>query len=208
MKSSSKVNFLRIFYILASGSYPTIPLDNQPKFNYMKTLKSLLAVVAFISILSCSKDDESVSADESQIVGVWNLEQFEYSTDTTIEGISASSTGNATNIDATLEFKEDKTFIMGGSYTIVLTTEGMTNNYPVDNAASSGSWELDGNTLFVEGLSGAVGNNPVLGNSESEMKISELSANRMVLLIDQNEDYSVQGSTVTIKADGKYVLTR
>ncbi|MDR5592041.1 lipocalin family protein [Christiangramia sp. SM2212] len=178
----------------------------------MKTIKFSLIAFLFISFVACSTDDDSPNVDTSMITGVWNIEEFNYTGETSgnFEGmdINASFEGVAENIDATLSFNEDNTFIMAGSYDVRLSSEGITEVVPVNNASSSGTWKIEGDYIITSGAVGQVQGQGVAGPQEGRMRISEVTETRMVLIIDQESTTSQGGMDFTMKMDGIYVLTK
>lgn len=178
----------------------------------MKTIKFSLLAILFICLTACSTDDDSPNVDTSMITGVWNLQEFNYSGETSgnFEGmdINTSFEGIAENIDATLSFNEDNTFNMAGSYDVRLTSEDITEVVPVNNASSSGTWKIEGDYIITSGAVGQVQGQGIAGPQEGRMRISEVSESRMVLIIDQESTTNQGGMDFTIKMDGRYVLTR
>ncbi len=177
----------------------------------MKTIKFSLVTLLFISFLSCTEDD-SPSTDTSMVTGTWNIEAFDYSGTSSgnFEGIdmTINYSGVAENIDATLTFNQNNTFNFEGSYDVALTTEGFTQTVHMSNVSSTGSWEKEGDYLITTGAMGQVQGQGVPGPQESEMWISEISENRMELIIDQETMINQNGIDFTVKTNGRYLLTR
>lgn len=178
----------------------------------MKTIKFSVVLLLFISLIACSTDDDSPNIDSSMVTGEWNIEEFNYTGETSgnFEGmdISSSFEGIAENINATLSFNEDNTFNMAGSYDVRLSAEGITEIVPVNNASSSGTWRIEGDYIITSGAVGQVQGQGVAGPQEGRMRINEVSESRMVLIIDQESNVSQGGMEFTMKMDGKYVLTK
>ncbi len=177
----------------------------------MKNIKFSLLALLFIAVTSCSEDD-APSKNNSMIVGDWKLEEFNYQGETsgTYQGMDLSSSyeGIGKNINATLSFNEDNTFDFQGDYEVDLSYEGMTQNYPMENVSSSGNWSVDGDYIITSSAIGQVQTQAVVGPQEGRMRISELTENRMVLIIDQESTMSQSGMDFMIRMGGKYVLSR
>ncbi|CAL66863.1 lipocalin family protein [Christiangramia forsetii] len=178
----------------------------------MKTIRFSVFALLFVFFTSCSSDDDAPDVDTSMLTGEWNIEAFNYSGETTgnFEGIDISSNfdGIGENINATLSFNDDKTFNMAGSYDVRLSAEGLTEVVPIDNASSSGTWKIEGDYIITSQTIGQVQGQGVAGPQEGRMRISEVTQNRMVLIIDQESTTTQGGMEFTMKMDGKYVLTK
>lgn len=178
----------------------------------MKTIKFSMFALLCIFFISCSSDDEPVNVDSSMVTGDWIIESFNYNGESsgTFEGIDLSTTyeGVGENIDAVLSFNDDNTFDFQGNYDVRLTAEGITEVVSMDDATSSGNWSLDGDYIVTSAAIGQVQNQAVQGPSESRMRISEVSENRMVLIIDQEDTMTQGGMEFNIKTGGRYVLIK
>ena len=178
----------------------------------MKTIKISLFTFLLILLSSCSSDNENSEVDRAMVVGTWNLEAFNYSGSTSgnFEGVDLSSdySGEARNIDATLSFNEDNTFNFEGNYDVVLETEGMTQTVPMNNVSSTGNWRMEGDYIISSAAIGQVQGQGVQGPEEGRMRVSEVTANRMVLDIDQENNVNQNGMELNMTTIGRYVLTR
>jgi len=177
----------------------------------MKTIKFSLFVIFLILLSACSSDD-SPNVNTAMVTGEWNMEAFDYSGETSgnFEGmdLNTSYSGVGENIDAILSFNADNTFDFSGSYDVRFTAEGFTEMVPVSNASSSGTWKIEGDYIVTSQTIGQVQGQGVQGPQEGRMRISEVSENRMILIIDQESTTSQNGMEFTISMDGKYVLTK
>lgn len=123
--------------------------------------KTLFILIISISFVACSTDDDSGSNNTSgHLVGSWEMVSFDYdgNTTTTISGqtTEADFIGVGQNLDYIIEFSDNPNeFSSVGSYDIELTTtvSGQTSTtlQPINDASSSGTYTLDGNTITFEG---------------------------------------------------------
>lgn len=180
----------------------------------MKTIKLLLLSGIVISFMSCSDENESpsLSEEEKMLVGAWQIQSFNYSGTSTgnFSGMEVSSSyqGVAHDIDAVLTFRDNRTFGMQGSYNVTLTVEGFDFLVPIEDASSSGDWYVEGEYLYTSNALGQVNNQMVQSPEDGRMRIQESTENRMVLLIDQEEEISQNGVDYLVEVSGQYVLTK
>lgn len=167
----------------------------------MKKL-SILLVIFLVTFSSCSEDgDSSPVAISEDIVGTWNMVDYDYSgvTTTTFQGqtVSADFIGEAFDINYKLTFAESPNeLISEGSFKIKLTTtiNGQTSvdDTQVDDFLTTGSWEIKNGELIT--------NTEDAG--EGVTKIVELTETSLVLSLSQEEDLSQQGITIISNIDG------
>lgn len=176
----------------------------------MKTFKYFLPTLACATLFACSGDDDNSSVDESLLVGEWNLEEYNYTSSTTItqgsETYSSSDVGEATSLDARVIFTND-TYQTEGSITFQVTTtmEGQPSISTVPmNAHDSGTYTLEGNKIkilnSVQREAGALAAN--------EATVVELTANRMVWSIAETVTTEMEGMSLEIEIDGIQVFSR
>ncbi len=179
----------------------------------MKTIKLSLLAILFIAFSSCSKDDDNNSdLNTSMMVGEWNLESFMYEgkSDANFEGIDLSTTysGVSENEDFKLTFNENNTFTSVGTYDVKLTVEGITQLVSLGNNSSSGDWSVNGNILTTSSLFTQVNGSPAQSEAISEMRITEISENRLALTFDQESTINQSGLEYTVTLNGEYILTK
>lgn len=178
----------------------------------MKTVKFCLLSIFFISLISCSKDENTPKEKSANLEGTWNLVEFNYEgyTDSKIDGIEMHTDyeGVAENINATTTFHANGTFESKGSYDIILTGEGMTIPHRDLSYASEGNYQVSGNTIEVTNFQGESRPGALVASSEKTMTIVELTSTRLVL--DFTEDVTItEGSDEAfISNTGKYIFTR
>ncbi|UZR98343.1 hypothetical protein [Chondrinema litorale] len=119
----------------------------------MKLKITFLLLLVTTFFYSCSDDDDVTPT--SDIVGEWTLVSLEYSgissTEYSGQTYELSYKGTGTDMDYTTEFKDDNTYSSGGSYTILLETEGAPDTeWTNPGFFGSGSFEINGNTMTVE----------------------------------------------------------
>ena len=181
----------------------------------MKTIKFLVLSLFIISTLSCSEDEDSVSLSEEEkmLVGTWKVESFQYAGTSTgnFEGMELNSTyqGIGQDVDAVLNFKDNGTFSFQGSYDVFLSVSGFDGMLiPVENASSSGDWYIQDNYLYTSDAIGQVDNQMVQNPENSRMRIQEGTANRLVLIIDQENEINENGIDYLVKLSGQYILMK
>ena len=181
----------------------------------MNKFKLILLGIFIISLSSCSDDGDSVSLsdEEKMLVGAWNFTSFEYTGTSTgfYEGMEISSTyqGIGQDMDAVLTFKDNKTFNFQGSYDVLLSVSGYEEMLiPVENASSSGDWYIKDDYLFTSDAIGQVDNQMIQSPENSRMRIQESTANRLVLIIDQESELNENGVEYLVKLSGQYILTK
>lgn len=90
----------------------------------MRTLKFLFATLLSFFIFSCSGDDNSI--DTANLSGEWELEAFNYEGTSSVsqngQTYSSSYSGESSDIDAKVNFKDNNTWESEGSYLVTLTT--------------------------------------------------------------------------------------
>lgn len=178
----------------------------------MKTFKYFLATLAFVSLFACSNDDDNPGVEAAAVVGEWNLDEYNYTSSTTVtQGENSYSTvgvGEAINLDAQMILNNDNTYQTEGSYTIKLFT-----TYNGETSQSNSNYYLDGTgTYRIEGNKIILGDQQQTGMDESisfsEATIVELTANRMVWSLDDTVTTEMEGMSVSISVEAILVLSR
>ena len=147
------------------------------------------------------------------LVGAWKVESFEYAGTSTgyFEEMDLSSTyqGTGQNVDALLTFKDNRTFNFQGSYDVYLSVSGFDGMLiPIENASSSGDWYIQDNYLYTSEVLGQVDNQMVQNPGDSRMRFEERAGNRLVLIIDQENEINENGVDYLVKLSGQYILTK
>ena len=162
----------------------------------MKKLSFLFIAFVF-TLTSCSTDDSDTSSDSSgDIVGTWIGLDVDYSgsTVTVIPGsadLVSDYVGEAYDVDYTLTFSENPNELVSeGSYSIELTTTtlGQTQVDNLENLEflSDGTWNKVGDQLTI-----------VSNGATSTGTILELTSTSLILELNQVQDVSQQGFTIT-----------
>jgi len=180
----------------------------------MKTQLRLLTI-AFLSVLvfnSCSEDNDSNNDTGGDLLGAWDMAEFNYSGTSSAEfqgiDITTEYDGVGTNIDAQMNITENPNEILfSGSYDIDLTVmfqgQTQTQTFPIDNAQSVSTWTRSGNTLTVEGEFVSVEGTD-LNQAEiqtQEYIIEELTDDTLVLTTTTVQEINQQGVTSTVTVD-------
>jgi len=168
----------------------------------MKISKSLFYVLMLLVLASCGQEEES-----QDLVGTWNLQEFEYAGTSTIifEGESSITDfeGEARDITATVVFDADGTFQAQGSYTIDLTSDfgGQVISTPVviNNFLGSGTYELDGTTLTTTDDQ---------TNQTGSGEITRLDGANLELFFPFTQTTVQQGVESMLTLEGQYKMTR
>jgi hypothetical protein len=170
----------------------------------MKITKFLLLSLAVI-FLACSEDDDPKPTSEA-MVGNWAITALEYkgTTTTTAQGatIKADFTGTGKDMDLITHFKANpNTVTSEGSYTIVLKTtymgQSMTEEVPMEEVVTDGTWKLNGSTLTVTNDFGA-----------QDATIVEQTSTTLKLKINVSDSETDQGITVATKVEAVYTFTK
>ena len=170
----------------------------------MKITKLLLLSLSVI-LFSCG-DDEDFKPTSQGMVGAWQITAVDYkgTTTTTAQGMSikADFTGTGKDMTLTTTFAASpNTVTTQGSYTIVLKTtiagQTETEEYPVDEIFSDGTWTLDGQTLSITDINGT-----------EKATIIEQTATSLKMKLDINESETDQGFTVTTKVSAVYTFKK
>lgn len=183
----------------------------------MKTkLKLVLLVVFGLSILTnCSDDNNDSNSTDGELLGVWELVEFNYSGDSVYEiqgqDFSTSYTGVGTNIDTTMEITENPNdLLFSGSYDVDLTFSfaGQTQNqiYPIVDAESISNWTRLGDVLTIDGEFASVEGADLGEVQTQDYVIEELTDNTLVLtsIIDQIVDNQGLENAVTMEIYMKF----
>ncbi len=178
----------------------------------MKTSKFFLLGIFFISLISCSEDEDPPTMNLSLIETTWHLAAFEYEgyTDSKIDGIEMHTDyeGVAENINATITFHANGTFESQGEYDIIFSGEGMTIPYRDLSYASSGNYRVSGNTIDVTNFQGASTPGAIVASSEKIMTIVELTENRLVLDFIEDITITEDDDEAFISIRGQYIYTK
>ena len=148
----------------------------------MKTIKLLLASILIISMISCSKSDDSQPS--ASIVGDWTItEGLVEPTSITIDmggmPIPVEISGSFVDIDPQnrLTFNENKSFtsVTGSiSVEVNITALGIpqTEVFEADELFGQGTWELNGNQLKIHNENGTTITYQVDKITETELELS------------------------------------
>lgn len=177
----------------------------------MKTIKFyLLAIVVAFSV-SCSSDDTS-SVDSSGMLGEWKLSEFNYDGSTKMSydnmNYDFQFTGELTESDLTINFKEDGTYFAKGAYSIALSMEGMVQDIPLELNSSTGNWSIDGDMLNFSNGFITMSTGEGMASKPGTAKITEVTSNKMVLYFEDIEEINQNGFENSINYSGTYILTR
>jgi hypothetical protein len=169
----------------------------------MKITKLLLLSVAVI-LFSC--EDDEFKATSQGMIGSWAISSVEYkgTTTTSAQGASVkadfSGTGKDMNLTSTFTASPN-TVVSQGSYTIVLKTtmlgQTTTEEYPVEEIFSDGTWTLDGNTLSITDVYGT-----------EKATIIDQSATSLKMRLEVTESETQQGITVATNVQATYTFTK
>jgi hypothetical protein len=172
----------------------------------MKKLNILFIAFAFI-LASCSSDDDSSSDTSGDLVGTWIGQDVDYSGSTVTEipgqdNLVADFVGEAYDVDYTLTFSENPNELVSeGSYSIELTTTtlGQTQVDNVENleVLSDGTWSRTGDQLTI-----------VSNGETSTGTILELTDTSLIVEINEVQDISQQGFTITTTVNAITTFTR
>ncbi len=178
----------------------------------MKTIKICLLCIFYISLVSCSKDEEPKGEISGSLEGQWNLTEFEYTgySESKIDGMSmrADFEGIAGNIDARITFNENGTFESEGEYDVTVRGEGMVFPYTDVSFSSSGNYQVSGNKVDITNFEGTSNPGVYAVASEKEMTIVELTANRLVLDFIEEITITEDDDEAFISTTGQYIYTR
>lgn len=148
----------------------------------MKTFKLLLASFLIISLISCSKSDDSQPS--ASIVGNWTItEGFVEPASITIDmggvPVPVEISGNFVDIDEQnrLSFKEDNSFTsVTGNIAVELTISALgipqTERFEADELFGEGTWELNGSELKILNENGTTITYQVDKITETELELS------------------------------------
>jgi hypothetical protein len=170
----------------------------------MKITKLLLFSVAVI-LFSCGKDDDPIPTSQG-MVGAWTITALDYkgTTTTTAQGASvkADFTGTGKALNLTVTFKDNPKVVTNeGSYTIVLKTTIMgqtsTDEYPLEEAFTDGTWALDGKTLRITGANGT-----------DKATIIEQTSTTLKVSVNESESETDQGITIATNLQATYTFKK
>ena len=174
-------------------------------------LKSAIILFSIIAFIGCSKSDEDVSYNASDLLGEWNLASFNYSGDVKIEtnGISVTASsfnGVGRDINTTSIFSENPNKVISeGSYSteFSLNFNGQTNTntQEVSSFRDESEWQLNGDILTITNGSLVSVDLPdgadIVDIDQSEAQIIELNSNSLKLR--NTAEYETTEDDVTTK---------
>lgn len=161
----------------------------------------LIAVIFF----SCSEDEDPLPTNEG-LVGTWSVTGINYKGTTTTTGsginLKADFTGTGKEMDYTTTFNDDpNTITSEGSYVIELKTTVMgqttTEEYPLDEVFTDGTWSLNGRTLTVTS-----------GGETQEGIITKQTSTTLEVKIQLVEMQNDSGITVSTKLQAIYTFEK
>ena len=178
----------------------------------MKTVKFSLMALLFIFFVSCSKDEDKPDVNDSEVLGTWTLQDLSYDGTTAVTygetNMLIESSAVTTASDLVVDFKENGTYTAQGGYTVLLTTEGMEFEVPLDMESSTGSWDIVGDKMkFSDGFV-TLSTGQALSSEPNEVVIKEISASKMVLSFTTEEVIEQGGFENVINVEGEYVFTK
>lgn len=173
----------------------------------MKFSKLLFLSFLTLLIVSCSKDDDSKSSNDTSatLVGSWKATDFSYESKSRTEGqgttIESESTGVAKDLDIVVEFSDDpNTYQVDADYTLEVTTESsgqtIVQEYPIQYTGS-GSWNREGDILKV-----------MVDNQENEAEITKLTANTLTYVTTETQTQTQNEITTTVEITETTTFTR
>lgn len=178
----------------------------------MKIIKLSILALCFVSFISCSKEEDPANENFEELIGTWNLTEFEYVgySIATIEGMTMRTdySGVAENIEATTTFQKDGKFKSQGKYDVILTGEGMTIPYRDLSYESTGDYTLSGNSIDITNFEGESTPGAIVASSEKEMTIVEISSSRLVLDFTEDITITEEEDEAFISLKGQYIYTR
>ncbi len=164
-----------------------------------------LFLLGAVFVTGCKKDEPSkTDVNTDKIVGEWTMTSASSNDGesvTTLNGttITSTFTWEAKDINAKINFKDDKTFDSYGSYTLstvtttngqVITTEASTGEYQY-----SGTWKLNGDELeTTNDTNGETGKGKILVLDDHNLK-TQIKAT-----ITRNVNGGTQVATQTVIA--------
>jgi hypothetical protein len=174
-------------------------------------LKLVFLVVFGLTVLnSCSDDDNDSNSTDGEILGVWELVEFDYSGASVAEfqgqDFSTTYDGAGTNIDATMTMTENPNdLVFSGSYDVDLTFtfagQTQSQTYPLDDVESVSSWSRSGNILTIDGDFATIEGTDLGEVQTQDYTIEQLTDNTLVLTSMITQVVNNQGldSTVSIE---------
>ena len=171
----------------------------------MKTKFKLVLFVAFGLTLfnSCTSDNDDSSSTDGNLLGTWEMVEFNYSGDTTTEfqgqSFSTDYVGMGSNFDNTILVitENPNEMAFSGSYDINLdfTFQGQTQSQTssIEDAQSVSTWSRSGNTLTIEGEIVSVEGTELDEVGSQEYTIQELTDTTLILVSSITQVVSEQG---------------
>lgn len=174
----------------------------------MKYLHFTLVVLLFVSLLSCSKNDDSPKPG-GQLVGTWKMTSFTYTGATTTifdgESITTPFSGTGKEMNVHISFAANpNTFTSTGDYTVELTMDAggqqIKQDFPIQGFMGSGSWSREGNKLSVtDEATGKLQLSTIVQLDDKTLKVQWGGA------LDATNPYDMQETMVV---NGTYVFAR
>jgi hypothetical protein len=148
----------------------------------------LLIVFSLFSLSSCTKEESYTPNpsfanpnytpnSSSNLVGAWKLVSLDYAGTSTNGGASSQFSAVGKSYTYVITFSENpNNYVTTGGYTVALTTElggiSFTQDITLTDYASSGTWQLKGDTLTtVDGTTGDTGSTEILSMSKNEFSM-------------------------------------
>ncbi len=181
-------------------------------------------LISMVVLTSCSKSDEDINYNASDLLGEWNLASYTYSgnfdvSNGTISLYTGDFEGRAINIDATTTFTENPNKAnYSGSYDLSVQqtdSNGQTtqDTYTIGSTTSVVDWELRDNLLILSNgelvevdLPDEISSFTNIG--DGDLEIIELTSDSLKLRKSIDQNISQGGATAIIKLDIAIDYTR
>lgn len=171
----------------------------------MKNLLKLLPILLLLTIVSCGKDGNQKSSTD-ELVDTWELTGLDYTgSNTTSAGgldVVQSFVGEGKDFNASIEFKDDGTFVSMGTYNVTLTTTtsgiSTTDEVTVDEFLGEGTYTFDGSTITIV-------------NTDSDVSSTgtiTIDANDLTMLVNTNDVTNGPAFTSTVVIDQVIKLSK
>ncbi|MEM1324038.1 MAG: lipocalin family protein [Bacteroidota bacterium] len=172
----------------------------------MKIKNLFFGLLILLSASACNSDDDSMTGNDSEIVGTWTMTAFSYTgnSSSTTFGQTTSTDFNGVGRDITmqLEFKSDGTYTSSGSYIIDLSFGiiGQSITVPItfQGFMGNGTYVVDGDQITATNSDNETGTSTII----------KLEGDDLELASSQDETIIDQGSTVDYTIDGDFIFRR